>query len=80
VQVITIIINMTKIRINLIKMQVKAIGSIINKLGSSNFRRIIKNKKDFSNKKMFKMFNKKKKKFSNHREINLLIIQNYLKN
>jgi hypothetical protein len=69
-----------KIRINLIKMQVKAIDLIINKLDSNNFRKNIKNKKDFSNKKMFRMFNKKKKKFSNHREINLLIIQNYLKN
>lgn len=71
---------MMKIRINLIKMQVKAIDLIINKLDSNNFRKNIKNKKDFSNKKMFRMFNKKKKKFSNHREINLLIIQNYLKN
>lgn len=79
-QAITIIINTKKIRILKIKMQVKAINSIINKLNSSNFRRILKIKKDFSNKKMFRMFNQKKKKFSNYREINIIIIQNYLKN
>ena len=80
VQVITIIINMKKTRISLTKMQAKAISLIINKMGNSNFRRIIKNKKHFNNKKMLRMFNQKKKKISNHREINLTIIKNYLKN
>ncbi len=80
VQVITIIINMKKTRISLTKMQVKAISLIINKMGNSNFRRIIKNKKHFNNKKMHRMFNQKKKKISNHREINVTIIKNYLKN
>jgi hypothetical protein len=71
---------MKKTRISLTKMQAKAISLIINKMGNSNFRTIIKNKKHFNNKKMLRMFNQKKKKISNHREINQTIIKNYLKN
>lgn len=78
--VITKIISMRKDRKSRVRMLVRAISLKISRLGNSNTRISINNKKDFNNKRVFRMFSKKKKKFSNHREINQLIILKCLKN
>ena len=73
---ITIVINMMKIQNPKIKKSV--ISKIIYLMDSS----INSFQKYFNRKKTNRMLliNKKKKRFSNQQEINLTIIQNYLKN